>query len=87
MSSALLHCSHPACSDCLGCPHGLCVCVRVCVCVRICVQRLTLEARQQDIRDKQLVVQQSGEYVEKLKVRLWACLSWEERIKHVQCGL
>jgi hypothetical protein len=60
--------------------------VRVRVCVRICVQRLTLEARQQDIRDKQLVVQQSGEYVEKLKVRLWACLSWEGRIKHVQCG-
>ncbi|KAL4853863.1 Cilia- and flagella-associated protein 58 [Chlorella vulgaris] len=32
--------------------------------------RLTLEARQQDIRDKQLVVQQSGEYVEKLKLQL-----------------
>jgi hypothetical protein len=32
-------------------------------------QRASLEARQQDIRDKQQAVQQSGEYVEKLKVR------------------
>jgi hypothetical protein len=32
------------------------------------VQRASLEARQQDIRDKQLAVQQSTEYVEKLKV-------------------
>ena len=35
------------------------------------LQRASLEARQQDIRDKQLAVQQSGEYVEKLKVG-WA---------------
>ncbi|EFN51138.1 hypothetical protein CHLNCDRAFT_141344 [Chlorella variabilis] len=32
--------------------------------------RASLEARQQDIRDKQLAVQQSGEYVEKLKALL-----------------
>lgn len=34
-------------------------------------QRASLEARQQDIRDKQLAVQQSTEYVEKLKVGAW----------------
>lgn len=31
-------------------------------------QRASLEARQQDIRDKQAAVQQSAEHVEKLKV-------------------
>lgn len=37
-----------------------------------CPQRTSLEARQQDIRDKQVAVQQSGEHVEKLKASL-AC--------------
>lgn len=32
------------------------------------MKRAALEARQQDIRDKQLAVQQSTEYIEKLKV-------------------
>ncbi len=35
---------------------------------RLAMQRAALEARQQDIRDKQLAVQQSTEYIEKLKV-------------------
>lgn len=37
------------------------------------MQRASLEARQQDIRDKQLAVQQSAEYVEKLKVCAVPC--------------
>lgn len=48
-------------------------------------QRAALEARQQDIRDKQLAVQQSADYCEKLKVRFCtACLPACFGLKSVQ---
>lgn len=72
-------CSHttlPACTH----PHHLhmpaCALAPPACLLPAWLQRASLEARQQDIRDKQAAVQQSAEYVEKLKVSLLACPAW-----------